>query len=186
MEILKMKRCTDGGDKYLGNAIAYVRPDKEGTVAVMGYGVDCYKPLHALGQMRIVRKYFGKSAYNPLIHFIICYDGCVLSVEEACRLTREIVADLAESYQMCIAIHNKDRDAAFYHAHVVMNAVSYKDGKLFHSGFSDLNEICRKVSDVTGRCCKLVIEENKKQGYQEKWYKSAEEKQWERNGWKNI
>ena len=86
------------------------------------------------------------------------------------RLWREI--------EVALPIHNKDRDAAFYHAHVVMNAVSYKDGKLFHSGFSELNEICRKVSDVTGRCCKLVIEESKKEDYQEKWYRSAEQKPW--------
>ena len=72
---------------------------------------------------------------------------------------------------MCIAIHEKDRDYAFYHAHVVMNAVSYKNGKLFHSGFDELNEICRKVSDVMGRCCRLVIEKNKKQDEQKRFKK---------------
>ena len=151
--------------------ISGVRPEKEGTVAVMGYGVDCYKPIFALEQMRRIRKYFGKSTYNPLIHFIICFDECVMNKDEACNYTREIVTELAKKFQMCIAIHEKDRDYAHYHAHVVMNAVSYKDGKLFHSGFAELNEISRKVSDVTGRYCRLVIEKNKKQDEKKRFKK---------------
>ena len=131
-------------------------------MSVKGYGVDCYNPIRALYQMKAVRKYFGKSSYNPLIHFIICYDGHVMTVDEACKLTAEIVSELADEFQMCIAIHEKDRDYAHFHAHVVMNAVSYVDGRLFHSGFAELNELCRKVSEVTERCCRLVIENGNK------------------------
>ena len=39
------------------------------------------------------------------------------------------------------------------------------------TGFVELNEISRKVSDVTGRCCRLVIEKNKKQNEHKRYKK---------------
>lgn len=45
-----------------------------------------------------------------------------------------------------------------YHSHFIVNSVNYNNGKLFHSGISELKQIAMYINKVTGNFCKIEIE----------------------------
>ena len=65
MDILKVKRVTGGGGKYLNNAIGYCFKEKlepgEKLVETVGYGVSDRSSEFAFSQMYAVKEYYGKT-----------------------------------------------------------------------------------------------------------------------------
>lgn len=88
MVVIKVKRDTCGGEKYLKNAVNYVGDGR--AVEVRGYGVDPYNTKNTYDQMMTVKKYFGKTGDNPLMHFVISYDNTVTDRETASLMTAQI------------------------------------------------------------------------------------------------
>ena len=162
MDILKQKRITNGGDKYLENAVNYAykekpEPDEE-LIQTKGYGVCDTNPKYTYDQMHAVKEYYGKTGDNPLMHFVVSFDNNVDTAEQACAYTEEIAAKFSDDYQMITAVHQEDQGGSQYHAHIIMNSVNLNNGKLYHSGISELHELAMHVHDVTGNYCKPDIE----------------------------
>ena len=82
MDILTQKRITDNGDGrgYFRNCIEYAFKEKseenEALIQVKGYGVSGRSPENAYNQMYNVKKYYGKTGDNPVMHFVVSYDNC--------------------------------------------------------------------------------------------------------------
>ncbi len=43
---------------------------------------------------------------------------------------------------------------------MIINSVSYRDGKMLISSIENMNQFCKYVSEVTGRKVKLYFEKN--------------------------
>lgn len=162
MDILKMKRVTDGGDSYLNNAIEYCFKEKpepgEELIETIGCGVSDRNPKLACSQMYAVKKYYGKTGDNPLIHFVVSFDNHVCDAATACAYTRQIADFLRNNYQLEIAVHMENQGGSQFHAHFIMNSVNYNNGKLYHSGITELKQLAVYINQVTGNFCKIDIE----------------------------
>lgn len=164
MDIITQKRITDNGDGrgYFRNVINYAYKDKpepgEALVQIKGYGVCDTNPDYTYEQMNQVKKYFGKTGDNPVMHFVVSYDKrTVNDPDTACEYTEQIAKLFNGQYQMITAVHQEDQGNSLYHAHIVMNSVDMNTGKLYHSGRKELSALAMKVHDVTGNYCKPII-----------------------------
>lgn len=113
MVVIKVKRDTCGGEKYLKNAVNYVGDGR--AVEIRGYGVDPYNTKNTYDQMMAVKKYFGKTSDNPLMHFVISYDNTVTDRETASFMTEQIAENLVDKYQLITGIHEENQGGSRYH-----------------------------------------------------------------------
>ena len=169
MVILTQKRITDNGDGkgYFLHCIDYVYKEKpepgEELVITRSFGVSCYNPIHTYKQMYAVKKYFGKTGDNPIMHFVISFDNKVQDADTACDYMYQIALYFADDYQVIYAVHKENQGGSKYHGHIMVNTVNYKNGKLYHSGWKELGELAMHVREVTGNYCKPQIKKpNKK------------------------
>ena len=156
MVVIKVKRDTCGGEKYLKNAVNYVGDGR--AVEIRGYGVDPYNTKNTYNQMMEVKKYFGKTGDNPLMHFVISYDKNIADRETASVMTEQIAESLADKYQLITGIHEEDQGGSFYHAHMIMNSVNYHNGKLYNSSPEEIAKLRDRVAYVTGQKCRFYFE----------------------------
>lgn len=133
---------------------------KEERRGVGGYGVNPYNLHYAYKQMRLIRLYYNKESGNPLIHLIVSYDECVRNDEIAHDFTRKIASYLCGSYQVLWCVHEANHGDSQYHAHIVINSVSYQNGAMFHSGRKEMQQLCNHVAKVTGRKCRFDFEKS--------------------------
>ena len=154
MGIFKMIRHTDGGYNYLNHAVNYVVYGKANYDCVGSPNTSLDYPLE---QMHHVKKYFDKTGGNPLFHFIVVYNTrTAYDVERAKSVTRMIADYFANRYQIIWCVHEKHMSkkyggiSSMYHAHFVMNSVSYVDGRMFGGSRSEIYTFLDYVKRVTG------------------------------------
>lgn len=153
MGVFKVIRHTDGGYDYMNNALKYViygHTDYDNTGSP---NVDIYL---AAEQMHHVKKYFDKCSGNPVFHFIVVYNTrTAYEVERAKHITRCIANYFADRYQIVWGVHEKRMSkkyggvSSMYHAHFVMNSVSYIDGKMFSGDYADIYAFLEHIKSVT-------------------------------------
>lgn len=161
MDILTQKRITDNGEGrgYFRHCVEYVYKEKpepgEALIGINGYGVSCTNAQHTYEQMSAVKRYYGKTGDNPVMHFVVSYDKKnVRDLDTACKYTEQIAEFFKDQYQMITAVHEEDQGNSLYHAHIVMNSVNINNGKLYHSGKSELKQLAMHVHEVTGNYCR--------------------------------
>ena len=144
-------------DNYLWNACEYVLDSR--AIRPGGYGVSPYSLRDVCEQMLAVKKYYGKTTGNQLIHLIVSYDDSVKTEEQACALTYRLASYYKNDYQVLFCTHEKDRSCSryCYHMHMMINSVSYRDGKMFISSIENMNQFCDYVTEITGRKSKLYF-----------------------------
>lgn len=156
MGIFKVIRHTDDGLNYMKNALDYVLGGHTDLDKRYSPNVDLY---NAYEQFWLVKNYFEKTSGNPVFHFIVVYDakstrGDNYSIAES--FSRSIASYFSDKYQIVCGIHRKPYSkkygscASFYHAHFVMNSVSYIDGKMFSGNRTELYAFLEHIKKVTG------------------------------------
>ena len=157
MALIKCKKCSDGfHSNYLYNALNYLH-DKEKQLHLGGVGVDPYDLDLTYKQMLFVKKYFHKTQENPLIHFIISFGDEVSTYETAKGYAVRIGLFFKCRYQFLWAIHRKKRGDSMFHIHIILNSVSFVDGKLYDSSKENLCKLCDHVENVTGVPCRYYF-----------------------------
>ena len=153
MGILKVIRHTNKDLNYLHNAINYVL---HGHTAPDNIGSPNTSIFDAYNQMYAVKKYFGKTSGNPLFHFVVVYDAkTAYDVKRAKYLTAKIAEYFAARYQIIWCVHEKAMSkrygsiSSMYHAHFVMNSVSFIDGKMFANSRSEIYHFLEYIKAVT-------------------------------------
>lgn len=146
-------------DTYLKHGCGYALNDR--SINPGGYGVSPYSLKDAYTQMLAVKKYYGKTSGNQLIHLVISYDDSVTSEDKACALSCKLAGYYRKDYQVLYCTHSKDRHCSNYHAHIVVNSVSYIDGRMFNSSIENMQLFCEYVSEVTGQKTRLYFEKPK-------------------------
>ena len=163
MVILTQKRITDNGNGkgYFRNCINYVYKEKseqgEKLILTRGFGVSDTSPEHTYQQMYAVKKYFGKTGDNPIMHFVVSFDNNVQDADTACDHMYKIAQLFADKYQVIYAVHKEDQGGSQYHGHIMVNSVNYKNGKLYHSGRKELGDLAIAIKDITGSYCRPDI-----------------------------
>lgn len=156
MVYVKLIRNTYGGLSYIKRLCRYVL--KDDLRGIGGYGVNPYHPDMADAQMRYVKMYYGKESGNPLIHMMISLDECADTVEKACELADKFARYYMDRYQVIWAVHGKERGKSEFHVHLILNSVSYVNGKMFHGDIGEMHAYSRYISKHTKRKVRFEFE----------------------------
>ena len=115
------------------------------------YQKDAITPHAVYEDFRRVRRLFGKDKnYNlrTYTHETISFPDTSLPPEDVLAFAKEFVERTYSNHQVLIATHT---DTKHTHAHLVIESVSYTDGKLIHTSKRDLeqakslcNEMCKE------------------------------------------
>ena len=121
-------------------------------------GINC-TPEFAKAQMQETKNRFNKNTGNVGYHIIQSFDDNEGTNEQVfeigCRLAEELFGD---KFEVIVALH-KNTDNL--HCHIVVNSVSFVDGKKFNDNKTFLNKM-RNVSDRLCREQGLSVIENPK------------------------
>lgn len=154
MGVFKVIRHTDGGYEYLNHAVNYVIYGKADydNIGSPNTSLD-----YAVEQMHYVKKYFDKTSGNPLFHFIVVYNTrTAYDVKRAKYISKRIADYFADRYQIVWCVHEKHMSkkygavSSMYHAHFVMNSVSYVDGRMFRGDYTERYAFLDYIKRVTG------------------------------------
>lgn len=152
MGFLKLIVKQNVGKEYLRNAVNYIAENADACC----YGGINICPERAYKQMRKVKKYYGKTSGNQLVHFVVCFNNEVNEIAIAKKYARKIAEYYKSRYQILYAIHHELRFAksvyakSWFHVHIVMNSLSFIDGKMFADNKKDIGRFMEHISDVTG------------------------------------
>lgn len=156
MGIFKIIRNTNDGLVYMNNALNYIYGGHTDYDKRYSLNIDIH---NAYEQFLLVKRYFGKISGNPVFHFIVVYNAKTTwgdNIEIAESISRSIASYFSDRYQLVYCIHKKPCSkkyggcASIYHAHFVMNSVSYIDGKMFSGNRSELYAFLEYIKKVTG------------------------------------
>lgn len=152
MGLLKIISKSDADKGYLKNAVDYITRNIE----TIYYGGVNICPERAYKQMRKVKKYYGKTGGNQLVHFIVCFDEYVRDMGKTVDYARRIAEYYKSKYQIIFGIHSEVRSnngggvKSQLHVHFIMNTVSFKDGRMFAEGKGDIYRFAEHIARVTG------------------------------------
>jgi len=156
MGVFKVIRNTNDGLDYMYNALNYVT-----------YGHTDYDKRYSLNtdidnayeQFLMVKRYFYKTSGNPVFHFVVVYNARSTwgdNIERTEYLSRSIARYFSDRYQVVWCIHKDPRSKKYggytsvYHAHFIMNSVSYIDGRMFSGNHSEIYSFLNHIKRVTG------------------------------------
>ncbi len=150
-----MIRNTDDGLQYMYNALNYVlyrHTDYDKRYSINTDVDDAYNQFYA------VKNYFYKTSGNPVFHFIVVYSAKSTwggNIERAEYMSRSIASYFSDKFQVVWCIHKKSclkkygGYASVYHAHFVMNSVSYIDGRMFGGSHSEIYAFLEHIKRVS-------------------------------------
>ena len=150
-----MIRNTYGGLEYLRNGCFYVT-NYARAIAPGGFGVNYTDAVACYNNMLKVKNFYHKTSDNPLLHIVVSYSDNVTDISTATRLSAKI-AGFFNRYQYVYCTHEKDRECSCFHMHLVINSVSYLDGKLISSWVGYMQQFCAHVAAITGQKTWLSI-----------------------------
>ena len=130
-------------DEGLAQAIQYAGNDEKTDQKMYVSGINCSKS-HAYEDMLAVQKRFGLRGANIAYHGYQSFRAGEVTPEQAHEIGKETARRMwGDRYQVLVTTHlNTDS----VHNHMVVNAVSFIDGKKFQNHIRDHQEL-RKISD---------------------------------------
>lgn len=166
MVIVKVMRDMETPDEHLRNEIGYVHHKNRQNIqplSLSGNGIDPSSLYNTYNQMKAVKEYYGKTSSNPVVHLMTSYDkASAPDAETACQLTDKIAEYYQDEYQSIQCTHEADHGSSWYHSHIVLNPVNYKNGMMMNTSIENMNQFCDYVSETTGAKTKLVFEKKHK------------------------
>lgn len=106
-------------------------------------GIDC-PPEYAKSQFTATRELWGKTSGIQAHHIIQSFKPGEVTPELANQIGQDLAREIAKGYEAVVYTHT---DKEHIHNHIVINAVSYEDGRKYHAhGTEELYKI-REVSD---------------------------------------
>lgn len=156
MAKIKVIRNTYGGLEYLQNAVNYVTDER--ALYKVGYGVTPYDTSMAYNQMLATRQYFGKVSGNPLVHIVIAYNKDVKDLDTASRYGQKCAEFFATRFQVLCCTHSRDFHCGYLHTHIVINSVSFINGRMITTRYDEMNAYCNYVAQITGQNTQFYFE----------------------------
>jgi len=109
-------------------------------------GVDC-PPEYAKSQFKATRELWGKSEGIQAHHVIQSFKPGEITPELANEIGKQLAKEIAGGYEAVVYTHT---DKEHIHNHIVINAVSYENGKKYRAHGKDAIE---RVRDISDRLC---------------------------------
>ena len=108
-----------------------------------GYQKDSYSLYQ---EMMRVKEEYDKNSGRQYAHYIVSFAPGEIEPSKAHELGKELAEQLWPGHQVVIATHT---DRSHIHDHLIVNSVSYMDGKKLHTSRKDLE---RMKETVAGLC----------------------------------
>ena len=160
MDIVIVKKGMPGDKEHLENLARYILDDRK--LEYGGNGVNYNNVEDTIDQMNYVSEYFNKEHRCPLAQIIIAFDESVRSAEAAAQYVRDAAALIPDEFQSVYCVHESDRELEMLHGHIMVNAISTKDGRQFDTSHATMDQFCQDVSEITGNDTRLVYGRNKR------------------------
>lgn len=142
-------------------------------------GVNCAdNPSIAAYQMEQTKAYYNKLDGRQYKHYVLSFAESEISVNNAKAYAKELAKQcFGDRFEVAVGIHTNSKGGKI-HAHLVVNSVSYVDGKKLHFGKSDLehfkainDKIAKKYGlKVIDRTKEAVKARGRPQMYDQKTY----------------
>lgn len=121
---------------------------------VVEYGAYHVLIDNSFQQMMAVKRYFGKTSGNLLIHFVVCFDTRVDNPGIVLKYAQKIAHYYGNKFQTVYSVHkkptyHKGKVQSLYHALFILNSVSFTDGKMFSQGKGEIFEFVEYIKKVT-------------------------------------
>ena len=145
-------------DEDLYAAIRYVENDDKTDRTAFVTGINCSKH-NAYNEMIAVKRRFGERGKNIAYHGYQSFAEGEVTPEEAHQIGVETARKMwGAKYQVVVTTHLNTENI---HNHIVINSVSFTDGKKFRNSIGDRLEL-RKISDaICAERSKSVIQSHK-------------------------
>lgn len=148
----------------MNNIFPYITRD-EATEARLIDGVNC-SPETALEEFQFVKRQFHKEDGRMYYHIIQSFSpGDELTPETAHDIGLRF-AEAFPGYQILVATHV---NTAAIHNHLIMNSVSFEDGRKFHQTRDEMLEVKEYSNQLCLEYGLSVTEVKSKGGKREKW-----------------
>jgi hypothetical protein len=128
----------------IGNAIRYITKEEKTEARLVG-GYHC-DPQTALDDMMDTKRAWGKTDGRSYKHFVQSFPKTEsITLEEANQIAAELIrrCPMFRGYEICYATHS---DRRHVHTHLIVNSVSFEDGKKFRYSNRQLQEL-KDISD---------------------------------------
>lgn len=131
----------------IGTAINYVTKTEK-TEEKLVSGIDCTPPT-AIDEMKATKELWNKTDGRQYKHFVQSFaPGEQVTRAQAHQIALELAQERFKGYEVLIATH---KDKEHIHSHIIVNSVSFEDGRKFQQSRADLqqlknhsDEICKK------------------------------------------
>lgn len=135
----------------LRNVLEYVLRDdkvKEGYMDILGPSPNEITWDSVYNAFVDEKKLWGKDNGRMCAHYVLSFHKDEdVTPEQVLEIARELAEKMFAGHQVLITVH---QDKGHLHAHIVVNTVSYLDGKKLQSGPEDL----QALKDLTNDLCK--------------------------------
>ena len=159
MDIIKVLNGDPGDIAHLYNLNNYLADDRK--LNFGGNGVNPNNPVDAFNRMMAVKAYYGKEQNRSLVQIIVSYGDKNMTAEKACQYTEQIALYYKEDYQSLWCTHAADHECSQYHTHILLNPVSYKDGRMMNTSLENLRKFEKYVQKVTGNKTDIKFKKKK-------------------------
>ena len=152
MAVSKILNMKDSGSSYHGQhlkiSIDYVmNPEKTQEGRRVG-AINC-QPENAFEQMRATKRIFMKEDKRQGYHFIISFKEDEVDTDVAFEITEKFVKEyMGDRYEAVYVVHD---NTDHIHSHIIMNSVSFVDGKKYRYEKGDW---AKYIQPITNRLCK--------------------------------
>lgn len=142
----------------VADLIHYALTDK-GTGECVRYrgslGVDSCSAERMVGQFQIVKRAFDKTGGRQVRHLIVSFsDDENMGPFCTYAIGFKIAEYFGDCYQVVFGVHE---DSARLHIHLIINTVSYIDGKMYSKGPNEAKELEQYINGIV-RSFKAVYE----------------------------
>ena len=140
MAVIKIKTIKNN----LNRVIDYAKNGEKTDKGLLVSAINCLQ-TNAYEEMALTKRFFHKEDKVQGYHIIQSFNGNEVSAERANEIGRKLADELwGDKYQIIICTHiNK----ANVHNHIIINSVSFIDGKKYHNGKTEI-ALIRDTSDT--------------------------------------
>lgn len=132
----------------------FIPPDRE--VSYGCYGVSSNQE-DVLQQMLYVQRYFGVERPLEPIQMIVEYGTLTKDDKTASAYSESCAEYFSENHQIDYCTHQHILSKR-YHMHLLINPISYLDGKVLDVNVENMNRFCEYLSSISGMPVKLILE----------------------------
>lgn len=158
IHFINNKTQTAGGMKNVLNYVS--RKEKtESEDKRFVTGVNC-SPMTALDEMTATKNLYHKSDGRLYYHLVQSFpSGYEIEPELAHKIAVELAEKAFNKYEVVVATHI---DREHIHSHLVLNSVSFEDGKKYHSNKESVEQLMKLSDEICQRYGVHVLDAPKK------------------------